>query len=166
MLEVVRALLERSLPALGLVDHGQVEVGPVVRLSQDARRWLERAIQSGDAREEAPVAAAEFRVEAGGSARESEHELRLVCGFECDVGAVVEVARYGSVWLEARAIGVSFSEASLSHAADHDPDMAGLRAGLSALTHAIPPTLRSGHSARQRAAAHVHVHPGLGVRGN
>lgn len=127
VLEVVRALLERSLPALGLVDHGRVDTGAVVRLSQDARRWLERVPAGGEPREESPRASAEFR-----------GEMRLLCGFECDVGAVVEVSRYGSVWLEERAIGISFSDASLSHAADHDPDLAGLRAGLAALTPVVP----------------------------
>jgi|GEM_PF-6562516 len=128
VLDVVHVLLERSLPSLGLLDRGQVEQHRVVRLSLDARRWLERALASEHQRDEAPQQSASFR-----------DDWRLVCGFECDVGAIIEAARYGSVWLEERGIGVAFSEASLSHAADHDPDLAGLRASLSALTASAPP---------------------------
>ncbi|MFT3921206.1 MAG: hypothetical protein QM778_01595 [Myxococcales bacterium] len=142
VLDVVRVLLERSLLWLGLVDRGQVEQGPVVRLSTDARRWLERAPGGQESRDEAPEGHAEFR-----------DDLRLVAGFSCDVGALIETARYGSVWLEERGIGIAFGESSLAHAADHDPDLAGLRAGLEALgAQNLPAKLSASiqHASEQR----------------
>jgi hypothetical protein len=45
---------------------------------------------------------------------------------------------------------LAFSEASMSRAADHDPDLAGLRAGLSGLTGTVPPFLER---AIERASA-------------
>jgi hypothetical protein len=128
ILEVTRSLLDRSLPALGLLDHGRVDAGAVVRLSQEGRRWLERALPNQELLSDVtPRALGAFR-----------SDMQLICDFECDVGAVVEAARYGNVWLEDRAIGIAFSDDSLSRAADHDPDLAGLRAGLSALSPSVP----------------------------
>ncbi len=123
VLDVLSVLLKRSLPALGLVDVGEVELGPVLRLSQQGRRWLERAEESRGVEE----------------AREGEHgaswvgEMRLRCGASCEAGAIVETARYGETWLEDQDIGITLSESTLLAAADHDPDLAGLRGGLAAL---------------------------------
>ncbi len=38
--EIVRAMLQASLPALGALDRGRGDAGEVVRLSSRARRWL------------------------------------------------------------------------------------------------------------------------------
>lgn len=129
VLEVVRVLLRRSLPWLGLVDSGKVEEGPVVRLSAAGRAWLEGAESREDA---SPERVAQWR-----------SEFRLVCGPRCDVAAVVEIAHFGTVWLEDRAVGVELSGATLGRAAERDPDLAGLRAGLSALTEQMPRPLEA-----------------------
>lgn len=127
VLEVVRVLLTRSLPALGLVDRGAVDEGPVVRLSAHGRSWLDA---HADDAESEPARAAEWR-----------SDTRLVCGSSCDVAGIVEVAHFGEVWLEERAVGVELSPITLARAAERDPDLAGLRAGLSALTEQIPKAL-------------------------
>ena len=47
---VLATLLERSLPHLGVLDRGESEVGPVLRLSERARAWLsESKIDEGGA---------------------------------------------------------------------------------------------------------------------
>lgn len=127
VLAVVRVLLVRSLPWLGLVDSGSVDEGPVVRLSAQARAWLEASRESADCE---PERSAEWR-----------SELRLFCGPRSDVAAIVEVARFGLVLREDQGIGIELSPGSLSRAAEHDPDLAGLRAGLAALTEQMPKAL-------------------------
>jgi hypothetical protein len=127
VLEVVRVLLARSLPSLGLVDRGSVDEGAVVRLSAHGRSWLDASVE---AILDEPERVAEWR-----------SDTRLVCGPRCDVAAMVEIAHFGSVWLEERAVGVELSAATLARAAERDPDLAGLRAGLSALTEQVPKAL-------------------------
>lgn len=125
--ELSRALLERSLPSLGLVDVGQIAEGQVVRLSQAARSWLEN---SQEQNEPAPEQAAEWR-----------GELRLWCGAGCSVAAVLEAARYGRAWLDDAGVSIELTEDSLSRGADHDPDLAGLHAALSSLVVSMPDAL-------------------------
>lgn len=125
--ELSRALLERSLPFLGLVDVGQIAEGQVVRLSQAARSWLEN---NQEYSEPAPEAAAEWR-----------GELRLWCGAGCSVAAVLEAARYGRAWLDEAGVSIELTSDSLSRGADHDPDLAGLRAALSSLVVTLPEAL-------------------------
>jgi hypothetical protein len=128
--DVARALLDRSLSFLGMVDHGRVDEGPVVRISQTARKWLEDSAEP--VREESPDHDAEWL-----------SDLRIACAPRCDVAAVIEAARYGSVWLDERRIGIELNASTLARAADHDPDLAGLRTALTALTNHIPPGLES-----------------------
>ncbi len=130
VLDVLGVLLEHSLPALGLIDVGEVELGPVLRLSQLGRRWLEQsdALQAAGA----PAGALAEAKAAAGRGRWLG-SLRLSCGAECESSAVVEVARFGEVWLDDQGVGIALSDAMLTAAADHDPDFAGLRAGLAAL---------------------------------
>ena len=125
--DVARVLLDRSLSWLGLVDHGRVEEGPVVRLSQAARAWLDEA---GSPNEDAPDRDAEWLA-----------STRLGCGPRCDVAAVIEAARYGSVWLDASRIGIELRPDTLARASDHDPDLAGLRTALSSLSGNVPAAL-------------------------
>jgi hypothetical protein len=127
VLAVVRMLLARSLPWLGLVDSGSVDEGPVVRLSAQARAWLEASRESADTE---PERLAEWR-----------SEMRLFCGPRSDVAAIVEVARFGLVLREDQGVCLELSAGSLSRAAEHDPDLAGLRAGLAALTEHVPKEL-------------------------
>ncbi len=129
VLAVVRVLLSRSLPWLGLVDSGAVDEGPVVRLSAQARAWLESAREGVEI---APERAAEWR-----------SDMRLACGPRCDVAAIVEVARFGTVLREDPGVSIELSVETLGRAAEHDPDLAGLRAGLSALTEQMPKALES-----------------------
>jgi hypothetical protein len=126
--ELARVLLERSLPFLGLIDSGRVDDGPVVRLSSAARSWLDAG--QGEERERAAEPVAEWR-----------DELRLVCGPRCSVAATLEAARYGRAWLDDAGIGIELTQESLSRGADHDPDLAGLRTALWALTEKLPSTL-------------------------
>ena len=134
--ELSRVLLERSLPSLGVVDVGAVEEGSVVRLSQAARAWLEAGAESGEG---APEPAATWR-----------DALRVVCGPRCSVAAVLEAARYGRVWLDDAGVGIELTPDSLSHGADHDPDLAGLRAALSTLVPELPAAVET---ALQQATA-------------
>jgi hypothetical protein len=78
----------------------------------------------------------------------------------------VEAARYGSVWIEDQGVGITFSDATLSRAADHDPDLAGLRAGISALaletSQAFEASVRSASEQRPlctllRASAFIEI---------
>jgi hypothetical protein len=133
---VARALLERSLPHLGLIDVGRVDEGAVVRLSQAARSWLDET--NGSGHESMPEQAAAWL-----------DDMRLVCGARCSIAAIVESARYGRVWLDDRGVGIELTTESLSRGADHDPDLAGIRAGLSILTTRVPEPL----DAAIRAAA-------------
>lgn len=128
--EVVDVLLQRSLPALGLVDAGEVEQGAVVRLSREARAWLE--LSPGQKRPaDDPERGARWL-----------DERRLFCGSSCDVSAVVEAARYAhQVWADDRGVGLEFSEDALARAADHDPDLAGFRTSIMALTEKISDTI-------------------------
>jgi hypothetical protein len=138
VLEVVRVLLGRSLRWLGLVDSGKVDEGPVVRLAAPARAWLEA---SGESAPEAdPRRDAEWL-----------SDFRIACSPNCDVAAIVEIARFASVWADERTVGVELGPESLTRAAEHDPDLAGLRAGLSALTPHLPAALEA---AIQVAMAH------------
>jgi hypothetical protein len=125
--DVARVLLDRSLSWLGLVDHGRVDEGPVVRLSQAARAWLDDA---GSPNEPPPDRDAEWLA-----------STRLACGPSCDVAAVIEAARYGSVWLDGRRIGIELRPDTLARASDHDPDLAGLRTALSSLSGQVPEAL-------------------------
>jgi hypothetical protein len=125
--DVARVLLDRSLSWLGLVDHGSVDEGPVVRLSQAARAWLDD-MSAGS--EDKPERDAEWLA-----------STRLSCGPRCDVAAVIEAARYGSVWLETRRIGIELRPDTLARASDHDPDLAGLRTALSSLSGDMPSAL-------------------------
>jgi len=129
--EVVAVLIEKSLPHLGLADLGRVDEGAVVRLAQAARAWLDES-GATPTLEALPEPAATWTA-----------ERRLVCGARCSVAALVETARYGRVWLEHDAVGVELSAESLSRGADHDPDLAGLRAGLATLTTSIPESLEA-----------------------
>lgn len=124
-----RVLLERSLPHLGLVDVGQITEGSVLRLSQAARAWLEasQASQGREPSEPLPEQAAVWR-----------DDLTLVCGPRCSVASVLEAAHYGRSWLDEAGVAVELSADSLSRGADHDPDLAGLRAALSSLVPAMP----------------------------
>ncbi len=126
--ELLRVLLERSLPFLGLVDVGRVEEGTVVRLAQASRAWLEAT--NAEAAEPAPQPSAEWR-----------DPFRLICGPACSVAAVVEAARYGQAWLEERGVAIALTPESLSRGADRDPDLAGLRGALAALTRELPGAL-------------------------
>ncbi|MDB4973693.1 MAG: hypothetical protein JWN48_2034 [Myxococcaceae bacterium] len=131
--ELSRALLERSLPFLGLIDVGQIAEGSVLRLSQAARSWLDssaRDSQASEASEPLPEPAAEWR-----------GELRLWCGGSCSVSAVLEASRYGRAWLEDHGVSIELTSESLSRGADHDPDLAGLRAALSSLVRELPDAL-------------------------
>jgi hypothetical protein len=125
--DVARVLLDRSLSWLGLVDHGRVDEGPVVRLSQAARAWLDEAANPS---EPSPDRDAEWLA-----------STRLACGPSCDVAAVIEAARYGSVWLDGRRIGIELRPDTLARASDHDPDLAGLRTALSSLSGQVPEAL-------------------------
>lgn len=127
--EVFRALLERSLPFLGLVDVGAVDEGAVVRLAQPARAWVEQS-QAAEPSERRPEVAGVFR-----------QPFQLVAGPRCSIAAVLEAARYGRVWLDDAGVLIELSDDSLSRGADHDPDLAGLRAALSVLTSGLPPEL-------------------------
>ena len=142
--EVANALLEGSLPYLGLVDVGKVDEGPVVRLSQRARSWLEDPAAAEQ--ESAPERAAHWL-----------DDLRLVCGPRCSIAAVVEAARYGRVWLDDAGVGIELTAESLARGADHDPDLAGLRGALSALSDGIPAPLARAidQAAAQRPLFHL-----------
>lgn len=126
--EVAQVLLERSLSWLGMVDLGHVDEGPVVRISQAARAWLDDD-SGGD--------------ETADHDGEWLSDMRIACGLRCDVAAVIEAARYGSVWLDDRRVGIEIRHDTLARAADHDPDLSGLRAALSALTETIPEPLEA-----------------------
>jgi hypothetical protein len=124
--DLSRALLERSLPFLGLIDVGQIAEGRVLRLSQSARAWLD-ASQSGELSEPMPEQAAVWR-----------NDLTLVCGARCSVASVLEAAHYGRSWLDEAGVAIELSAESLSRGADHDPDLAGLRTALSSLAATLP----------------------------
>lgn len=124
---VITVLLESSLPHLGLVDVGRVDEGPVVRLAQSARSWLE---EQAERREPAPERVGDWR-----------DAKRLVCGVDTSIAAVVEAARYASVWFDHQGVGLEFSDDTLSRGADHDPDLAGLRGALSSLSAHVPEPL-------------------------
>ena len=128
--DLSRVLLERSLPALGLLDVGAVEEGAVVRLSTAGRAWLEAGALGAEPPERAPEPAAQFR-----------DDMRLVCGPRCSVAAVLEAAHYGSVWLDDEGVGIELGPESLARGADHDPDLLGLRAALTSLTPTLPAAL-------------------------
>jgi hypothetical protein len=130
-LDLTRTLLERSLPFLGLVDVGTIEEGAVVRLSPSGRAWLDAA-QQGERPERLPEQSARWR-----------DDFTLVCGARCSVAAIIESARYGRAWLDDEGVVVQLSQDSLSRGADHDPDLAGLRAALSGLVAELPTSLRS-----------------------
>lgn len=128
-LDVIRVLLDRSLPGLGLVDRGTVEQGDVIRMTPSARAWLERGVdldEHNDTHEPSAVWLAQDR---------------LSCGGRCDVAAIVEAGVYGVAWADESAVGLVFSPDSLGAASEHDPDLAGLRAALSTLTPTIPEPL-------------------------
>lgn len=144
--DVIAVLVARSLPGLGLVDLGEVEAGPVLRLSQQARRWLE---PGPGAFASASDAGESSRSDRPAAFWATEHRLR--CGLESETGSVVETARYGRMWLEPQAVGIEIDEATLAFAADHDPDLAGLRAGLLALTAAPIPAAVEALMARASA---------------
>jgi len=130
-LDVVRVLLERSLPGLGLVDRGNVEQGNVVRMAPSARAWLERGVdldEHNDTHEPAAVWLSDDR---------------LSCGARCDVAAIVEAGVYGVAWADDHAVGLIFSQDSLGRASEHDPDLAGLRASLSTLSKEVPKPLEA-----------------------
>jgi hypothetical protein len=128
--DVARLLLERSLPSLGMIDAGKVDEGPVVRISQAARSWLDdTAPERG---EQSPDHDGEWL-----------GDMRIACGPRCDVAAIIEAARYGSVWLDDRRIGIELRADTLARAADHDPDLSGLRTALASLTQQAPKSLES-----------------------
>jgi hypothetical protein len=129
--ELTRVLLERSLPALGLVDVGQIEEGAVVRLSPTARAWLD-ATQQGEPLERLPELAGSWR-----------DDSTLVCGPRCSVAAIIEAARYGRPWLDDDGVVIQLSADTLSRGADHDPDLAGLRGALSAVVSQLPAALQA-----------------------
>jgi hypothetical protein len=128
--DVAKLLLERSLSWLGMVDHGRVDEGPVVRISQAARAWLDDA--APERGEESPDHDGEWL-----------GDMRIACGPRCDVAAIIEAARYGSVWLDDRRIGIELRHDTLARAADHDPDLSGLRTALSSLSGSAPPALEA-----------------------
>jgi hypothetical protein len=129
--ELTRALLERSLPFLGLIDVGQIDEGTVVRLSPAARAWLDAA-QQGELSERMPELSARWR-----------DDFHLVCGPTSSVAAIIESARYGRAWREDEGVVIQLSAESLSRGADHDPDLAGLRGALSGLVRELPAALQS-----------------------
>ncbi len=129
--ELTRALLERSLPFLGLVDVGQIDEGSVVRLSPTARAWLD-AVQQGELAERLPALSGKWR-----------DDFTLVCGASCSVASIIESARYGRAWLDEAGVVIHLSVESLSRGAEHDPDLAGLRGALSGLVRELPPALQS-----------------------
>jgi hypothetical protein len=120
VLSVIRVLIERSLPWLGMTERGNVEQGPVIRISRAARTALEAVAE--DTRSKPPLPKAEWSA-----------PLRLVCKGGGDVAAIVEAGTYASVWLDQTDIGLAFDDDTLTRAADHDPDLAGLRAALAVL---------------------------------
>ncbi|HEY6876945.1 MAG TPA: hypothetical protein VI299_02960 [Polyangiales bacterium] len=128
--ELTRALLERSLPFLGLVDVGQIEEGTVLRLSPAARAWLD-ASQQAEPSERMPELAARWR-----------DDFTLACGARCSVAAILESARYGRAWLDDDGVVIQLSPESLARGADHDPDLAGLRGALSGLVPSVPSALQ------------------------
>lgn len=158
--DLTRALLERSLPFLGLIDVGQIAEGSVLRLAASARAWLD-ASQSGEVSEPMPEQAAHWRGEGAlvksapegapvavrGSAVRSDI---LVCGARCSVASVLEAARYGRSWLDEEGVAIELTAESLSRGADHDPDLAGLRTALGSLVGSLPESLRT---ALQKATA-------------
>lgn len=129
VLSVVRALW-RSFRALGLVDEGTVEAGDVVRLSAFARAALEASAGDAGAEVEAPAPEAE---------QSAPHVYTF--GERSDVAALVEAAHAASVFFDGERVGLSFSAARLAHAAERDPELAGLRAALGALFAEVPPSL-------------------------
>jgi len=133
--ELSRALLERSLPFLGLIDVGQIAEGSVLRLSLAARAWLDAnqsgSAQNGESSERSPEQAASFR-----------DERTLVCGARCSIASVLEAAHYGRSWLDEAGVAVELTAESLSRGADHDPDLAGLRAALASLVRELPLALQ------------------------
>ncbi|MDB4991361.1 MAG: hypothetical protein JWN04_6539 [Myxococcaceae bacterium] len=132
--ELSRAVLERSLPFLGLIDIGQIAEGTVLRLSSAARTWFDHKAADGagsEPNEPQPRAAAEWR-----------GERRLWCGGACSVSSVLEAARYGRAWLDDAGVSIELTDESLSRGADHDPDLAGLRAALSSLVTSVPEVLQ------------------------
>jgi hypothetical protein len=128
--DVVSILLERSLPWLGLIDAGKVDEGPVVRISQAARAWLDDT--TTERSEQTPDHDGEWL-----------GDMRIACGPRCDVAAVIEAARYGSVWLDDRRIGIELRADTLARAADHDPDLSGLRTALASLSERPPSSLEA-----------------------
>lgn len=128
--DLVAVLLERSLPSLGLIDVGRIEDGPVVRLSQAARAWLDAA--TPDAPEPLPEPSARWLA-----------PTRLSCGTACSVSALIEAARYGRVWLDDDGVGLELAPETLARGADHDPDLAGLRNALAALIDGVPDALEA-----------------------
>jgi hypothetical protein len=128
--ELTRALLERSLPFLGLVDVGQIDEGTVVRLSPSARAWLD-SVQQGELLERLPELGARWR-----------DDYSLTCGPGCSVASIIESARYGRAWLGDEGVVIQLSPESLSRGADNDPDLAGLRGALSGLVGELPAALQ------------------------
>jgi hypothetical protein len=134
--ELTRALLERSLPSLGLIDVGQIAEGSVLRLSQSARAWLD-ASQNGEASEPVPEPTAIWR-----------NDLTLVCGARCSVSSVLEAARYGRSWLDEHGVAIELTAESLSRGADHDPDLAGLRTALGTVPEGLRVALQKATAQR------------------
>jgi hypothetical protein len=137
-IDVIEVMLERSLPQLGLIDRGQVEQGPVVRIAPSARPALERALELKEC-------------ETHESSARWLGPDRLACPITCEVSAIVEAGHYGSVWLDGSTVGLSFGPATLGRAAEHDPDLAGLRGALVALTGGVASSMEQ---AMRDAAEH------------
>ncbi len=130
-LDVVRVLLDRSLPGLGLIDRGAVEQGEVVRIAPSARAWFERGVDLEDHAETHRASASWLG------------DDRLACNANCDVAAIIEAGTYAETWVEDTAVGLTFTPESLARASEHDPDLAGLRAALSVLVLNVPPVLET-----------------------
>ncbi len=128
-LEVVRVLLERSLPGLGLIDRGAVEQGEVVRIAPSARVWLERGVDL------------EEHTDTHEPSAQWLADDRLSCTSSCDIAAIIEAGTYGVTWVDDASIGLGFTNDALARASERDPDLAGLRAALGVLTPRIPPAL-------------------------
>jgi hypothetical protein len=136
---VIKVLVERSLPWLGMIERGLVEQGSVARISRSARLALE--VHTGEeARSKPPALRAEWAA-----------PLRLICKAGADVAAIVEAGTYATVWLDHTDIGLAFDDDTLARGADHDPDLAGLRTALAVLETEIPSELEA---AMGRATSH------------
>ena len=138
-LEVVRVLLERSLPGLGLIDRGAVEQGEVVRIAPSARSWLERGVDLEEHTETHEPLALWLA------------DDRLSCGARCDVAAIIEAGTCAVTWVEDTTVGLGFTHDALARASERDPDLAGLRAALGVLSQQVPPALET---ALREAIAH------------